>query len=251
MEMQDKEFDKLFSARLDSFEVEPSKNVWARINNELGGREYRKLIPLLSIAASIIVLIGAALLFIPKGGKMTKPAKHQVAVTHPVKGIPPVTKNSPVTEAPKTTVIASATNNKLPLHEKNKVSAQMYQVKTAVAQPVPAAVQQQPVLAAAQASKNDIAVQQAIDTTTAIAAVPVVKTDKPATLIAVVPDKDKPADIAPVKKHRIRSFGDVLNVVIAAVDKRKDKVIEFSNTDGDEASITGVNLGIIKIKKEN
>jgi hypothetical protein len=42
-----------------------------------------------------------------------------------------------------------------------------------------------------------------------------------------------------------------LNVVIAAVDKRKDKVIEFSNTDGDESSITGINLGIIKIKKEN
>ena len=54
----------------------------------------------------------------------------------------------------------------------------------------------------------------------------------------------------PVKKHRIRSLGDVLNVVIAAVDKREDKFIEFSNTDEDDATITGLNLGIIKVKKE-
>jgi hypothetical protein len=55
---------------------------------------------------------------------------------------------------------------------------------------------------------------------------------------------------APAKKHKIRSLGDVFNVMIAAVDKRKDKIIEFSNTDGDDATITGVNLGIIKVKKE-
>ena len=54
----------------------------------------------------------------------------------------------------------------------------------------------------------------------------------------------------PVKKHKIRSLGDVFNVMISAVDKRKDKIIEFSNTDEDDATITGVNLGIIKVKKE-
>jgi hypothetical protein len=34
------------------------------------------------------------------------------------------------------------------------------------------------------------------------------------------------------------------------VDKRKDKLIEFSSKDDDESLITGINLGIIKVKKE-
>ncbi len=111
--------------------------------------------------------------------------------------------------------------------------------------------QGQQVLASATVPKNNIVKPAAIDTANAIAAVSFAKTEIPDKLFAVVTDKEKTADNTPVKKHRVRTFGDMLNVVIAAVDKRKDKVIEFSNTDGDESSITGINLGIIKIKKEN
>jgi hypothetical protein len=59
----------------------------------------------------------------------------------------------------------------------------------------------------------------------------------------------KPAK-APVKKHGIRTFGDLINVVVAKVDKRQDKVIHFSDTDDDESNITGINLGFVKVKKE-
>jgi hypothetical protein len=60
----------------------------------------------------------------------------------------------------------------------------------------------------------------------------------------------KPAK-APVKKHGIRTFGDLINVVVAKVDKRQDKVIHFSDSDDDEESnITGINLGFVKVKKE-
>ena len=66
-------------------------------------------------------------------------------------------------------------------------------------------------------------------------------------VIAQVPATEQTSK--PVKKHGIRNFGDMVNLVIAKVDKRKDKVIEFSDTD-DGDSITGINLGVIKIKKE-
>ena len=66
-------------------------------------------------------------------------------------------------------------------------------------------------------------------------------------VIAQVPIKDKPAQQP--KKHGIRNFGDIVNLVVAKVDKRKDKVIEFSDDDEDGSSITGINLGVIKVKK--
>ncbi|RYE28502.1 MAG: hypothetical protein EOP42_16695 [Sphingobacteriaceae bacterium] len=54
-----------------------------------------------------------------------------------------------------------------------------------------------------------------------------------------------------VKHKHIRSFGDVVNLVMAKVDKREDKLIQFTDTDdGDESTVTGINLGIINIKKE-
>jgi len=53
-----------------------------------------------------------------------------------------------------------------------------------------------------------------------------------------------------VKRRGIHSFGDLVNIVVAKVDKRKDKVIEFTDTDDDESTITAVNMGPIKIKKD-
>lgn len=58
-------------------------------------------------------------------------------------------------------------------------------------------------------------------------------------------------DTTPEKTDRkIRTFGDIVNAVVAKLDKRKEKIIEFSDSDGDRSTITGLNLGIIKIKKD-
>jgi len=60
-------------------------------------------------------------------------------------------------------------------------------------------------------------------------------------------------DAAPVvKKRGIHNLGGLVNALISKVDKRQDKLIEFSDSDDDDAnsSLTGVNLGIIKIKRQ-
>src|ERR1700743_2371629 len=67
MNMQDKEFDDLFRSKLDNFEIEPSAQVWQNIDAELDGKKRKGgLFTLLGIAASIIMLIGAGVLFLPK-----------------------------------------------------------------------------------------------------------------------------------------------------------------------------------------
>jgi hypothetical protein len=52
-------------------------------------------------------------------------------------------------------------------------------------------------------------------------------------------------------KKPARGLGGLINKIVAAVDKREDKLIEFTDADNDEgARVTGVNLGFIKIKKQ-
>src|ERR1700744_1830410 len=65
MNMQDKELDNLFRSKLDDFETEPSAKVWENIDAGLkNGNRKRILLPLLSAAASIIVLVTAGVLLI-------------------------------------------------------------------------------------------------------------------------------------------------------------------------------------------
>lgn len=252
--MQDKEFDKLFSTKLDSYEVEPSKAVWQGISEELGGNKRRKLIPFLSIAASIIILVAAGVLFITKKDNVVKRVKHEVVNNHPSKTIPvTVDKQLPVVEASKTILVAANTKGGIQYITKNETAITAYRQNIPALKQIAAKAPEQGVLAAASSSKSNVTQSSVIDSGKMIAAAPTVQEqpEKAVILASVTPDKEKPADNPPVKKHRVRSFGDVLNVMIAAVDKRKDKIVEFSNTDGDESSITGINLGIIKIKKEN
>jgi hypothetical protein len=253
MEMQDKEFDNVFSTKLDNFEVEPSKAVWQGINDGLGNNNRKKVLPFLCIAASIIVLIAAGVVFFTQKTTVVKShaVKDKIAVNHPAKVIPATTVVKPQNTTVQASTIASATVIKPKHIERNNIA------KVPLKQVAPAQqqnpVQPQQVLASATVPKNDVVKPALIDTAHTIAAVPVVRpqVNEQAAIIATVPTSERIAEAQPVKKHHLRSFGDILNTVIAAVDKRKDKVIEFSNTDGDESTITGINLGIIKIKKEN
>jgi hypothetical protein len=75
---------------------------------------------------------------------------------------------------------------------------------------------------------------------------------KPTKVLAV---NNPPAlkDNATAKKKKIRSLGDLFNVMIAKVDKRPNKIIQFENDDEDEGDfgVAGVNLGPIQVKKNN
>ena len=255
--MQDKEFDQLFRSKLNDLEIEPSKTVWQGVNTKLSDNKRKKIIPFLSIAASIIVLIGAGVLFIPKKTAVVKPsAKNRIAIAEPKRVISlTVIKQQPVI-VPKITLIA--TNNRVHLYHtsKNNLNASSVKQELTAKNELPASENDQQVLAAVSSSKNEVKQVSAIDTSTKLAVItPVLQNNT----IAAVPDKqtetvpavDKVTDAIAIKKHRIHGIGDLLNVVVAAVDKRKDKVIEFGDSDGDGASITAVNLGIIKLKKEN
>lgn len=261
MDMQDKELDRLFQQKLDDLEIQPSAHVWQGINAELNtGRRKVILLPWLSAAAGVILLITAGILFIPKQAvkhndrpteivKTRQPVKQPVVVTvEPVVPPPPAQNKVPANPviAP-VNIIAHVNKAKT----KSNLTPSVQQPLTPAQLPVTAHTDE-PLLANAPAADYPVVKAAAPDTTTRISPkLAIINNDNAQpVMIAKVPSQAAPVTAKPVKKHRIRSLGDVFNVVIAAVDKRKDKVIEFSNTDEDDATITGLNLGFIKVKKE-
>ncbi|MBB6110956.1 hypothetical protein SAMN05421821_10928 [Mucilaginibacter lappiensis] len=255
MDMQGNELDEFFRSSLDELEIQPSAHIWTGIAAELdAGRRKRSLVSFLSIAAGIVLVLTIGVLFIPKQSKVNK--QHPKA-DRIVKNISPVTKTTPVVisseqqnKKTEKAVITPAnhlaiaklerTNNRVDADRTKKIKAQKEGLAKINNDPQVVLTTRGDDLANVVVPDNigdGILVKPAIHDLSLLE-------NKPQ--LDALPPKAK----APVKRRRIRSMGDVFNVVIAAVDKRKDKFIEFSNTDEDDATITGINLGIIKVKKE-
>ncbi|MES2428381.1 MAG: hypothetical protein V4560_15480 [Bacteroidota bacterium] len=256
--MLDKEFDGVFNSKFEDFEVEPSPMVWDNIDAELGDKKTKgTIMPWLSIAATIIVLFTAGILFMKKDRTVDKPAKSDKLATNHLKQTIPVRIDEPVKKDDKVTVITKS-GDKI-------ASNKNYQPKNSLSINT--------ITAPVVHTKDNTPVQpQTInpDNKQLIAAVP----DPASThIIATVPDNDvklapvqtnapveRPIvmasadnqETAPVKKRGIHSFGGLINVLVAKIDKRPDKIIEFTDSDDDDAesNITGVNLGLVKIKKQ-
>lgn len=271
MNMQDKEFDDLFQSKLDNFEIEPSARVWQNIDAELDGKKRsRAMFPWLSIAASIIILIAAAVLFIPKKNiqdnhhpknKLTK-VKVKPAVTEPVTSDKPVIQKS--TSEQVAIVKNSGAHAAKAHHAKQAMipAVQQQEAIQAVAKTEPVKTDEQPVLAVIEPKKTDentnpvagnetplVIKKTEITQSPDIQSQTVVTTTQPVLASTEVPaiKASKPAP----RKHGIRNVGDLVNLVVARVDRRKDKLIEFTDNDDDESMITGVHIGSVKIKKDN
>jgi len=259
MEMQDKEFDQLFNSRLDDFEMEPSPMVWQNIAKELDAdKPVRSLRPYLSIAASIIVLVSAGLLFFnrtqqpteDKPNKLVKLAnrvKQQQSEISP--GKEPLHINAaPGTEDVKIKEIAKATS----MRQHKQLNVNVAPIQEAVVIPQEVVTEKpEPLLATAPAERvpalqatvpgNDIPLSTGL-----LGEEHPVINEKPHPVLANASAEQK----APAKK-RAHGLGGLINTIVAAVDKRDDKLIEFTDEADDEGSkVTGINLGIFKIKKQ-
>lgn len=268
MNMQDKEMDALFRSKLDDYEIEPSPMVWANISEELGNPGKRKsIIPMLRIAASVAIVIGAGAYFWPKQQGLTKTDQRKLTAGVANTGL----KTQPA-NAPKNVHVAQPVNTAT--QAQPIVKTQLQRVYASVSHHQ--AVQQSPVVNTApvvdpkstdivtdaQTPQNIAAVTNTqpgnVQTVTnAITAGAGVTPVVPETKLSVTSTDviNQPVTIASVqseskKRNKIRGLGGLLNAAIGLVDRREDKVIEFTNNeDGD--TITGINLGVVAIKKNN
>ncbi|PJJ83915.1 hypothetical protein CLV57_0910 [Mucilaginibacter auburnensis] len=257
--MQDKEFDQLFNSKLNDFEIEPSPMVWKNIVEELDGKKEpkRSLMPYLSIAASVIILAAASVLFFNRDVKKDddKPLK-LVKETKPVKSSVVNSDSAPVNRAVEDDnslkQMAVVLTESKPQFIKPKVTKKVNEEVSAT--DVTEVEKSEPLLAAANVETATSPVLKPVVPTndiplsTSLLAVNGVQpiSEKHPVVSANAPDSNKP-----VIKKRARGLGGLINTIVAAVDKREDKLIEFTDADNDEGTkITAVNLGIFKIKKQ-
>ncbi len=258
MKTSDKELDNLFASKLHDFEVGSAANLWQNISAELDRKPKRKsIVPGLRIAAGIVVVLSVGLLFLRKT-ELTKtnlPKKAAKVVLQKID--------------PSITQIASLDDKKsiLLLSVKNKVikEASPKKGKSKVIFTKPEIVQN---------SENEPVSIQTLAQNKPEAEPIISKDNTVESRVALVPDVSVSLKLQPeidipqktvvkpsmfsaenntvkVKHKRIRSIGDVVNLVMAQLDKRQDKLIQFSDADdGEESNVTGINLGFISLKKE-
>ncbi|TWR26362.1 hypothetical protein FPZ43_14450 [Mucilaginibacter pallidiroseus] len=241
--MQDKDIDQLFGSGLQNFEVQPDERVWENIAYTINAGKRKKRMAWLSVAASLLVVAMAGVYFVKNHNSKEDKADQMIsAVKSPIQKVIEVEQKQPViAEAPAVdrTAIAAArfkikhTNNQsrrvvkaaLPIGEQS-MAAPRGELLAAVVPGI-----ETPIVEPAEFDDEDVQFKTRLN--------PAVQT----------PQKSMAA--VAHKKPRIKTLGDLINVVVSKVDKRKDKLIEFTNTDGDEATITGINLGFMKIKKQD
>jgi hypothetical protein len=284
MSMQDKDMDELFRAKLDNLEIQPSDRVWKGIALELDGdKRKRGLMPLIRIAAGVTVFVAVGLFFLIKGDKVynSQANNHlkgsQQAIKLSNKGEPEVTgekvedlmqakqdaqqiaaetvKHAQIIQTqlakaePNRAIGNKLAANRNTKHQHNKVGQEAGKQDNEEQQEL---IPQRETLAAL--SPNDDKLNKGVvPDEPLIATKPVIPGSddfKTTNKVAVTALPVNKATKATVKKHGIRSFGDLINVVVAKVDKRQDKLIVFSNTDGDESTITAINLGFVKMKTD-
>ncbi|WP_295800795.1 hypothetical protein [Mucilaginibacter sp.] len=257
--MQDKEFDTLFRSKLENFEAAPTSQVWDGIVEGLHGkRRYAVLLPWLSIAASVLVLVASGVLFIPQKTAVKPSASHEIAKTQVtpqvIKPSPAIPQQQGIAQTP---AVAPAPVNRMAQVKPVKTSTETAVTSTAP-ETVPANVNaaqphEQQIIAAVQ--PKEVISPEAPDWQTQTAPqtvdMPVAATIKPVIAAAMPNIVDKLSIASARPKHKAHGIGGFLNTVIAAVDKRKDKIIEFTDSNDDDGSnVTAVNLGILKFKKD-
>jgi len=265
MEMQDNELDRLFRSKLDDFEAQPSAGVWDGIAGELNaGKRKKALMPFLSIAASILILVVAGVWFIPQKAKVNSnyPVQNRIVKTAQPVSNPTSTKNHSKPASLKSShpvklneAYIAANKGTHSHHIKAPGYIPVKSVITVTKQEASVKPEDKAELAMLPQKEQDIKAVVPDDETPLTIKEPAQEPSsfitKPTLAATQIPAVNKENAVLVKAKHKIRTLGDLINVVVAKVDKRKDKIIEFTDTDDDESNITGVNLGFVKIKKED
>ncbi len=248
--MPDKEFDELFRKKFESYEAEPSAAVWTAISSGLNssGRRKRPFSITWSVAASIVFMVGAGLWIARPSETIKLRGRGPEQIAEIRESVP---EQHVVTEEPvkKESFIEKLASLKI----KGKQHVASYK-------------------AARKDRSDDNELYDTAEETATVHKISPVHEDQiqpekslalvpsPAPAMTNVPDPGKPVIASAVAAVRaggiedpessrsgIRTVGDLVNFVVSKVDHRKDKLIEFSDSE-EGTLISGINLGVLRLK---
>jgi len=258
--MLDKDFDQLFKSSFEDFEVQPAANSWDKITAGLDKKPQRKNFGIFWMAAaSVVVVLGIGI------GLYTKPvtviklrgntddilnlaAKEQNNDAEIVKDVDVknaksktaddtknegfLANNHPTTKTNKNNLETDATiyntSNVLLTKDTGIEPSQIVATKAVRTKTVTERILED------EASKN-------LDDAK-------IKTQ---TLLAynTIDENLVENGYQTNRRQKIKSVGDLVNFVVAKVDKREEKIIKVSKTDESDNEITGINLGLFRFRK--
>ena len=232
--MQDKDFDNLFRDKFIDAEIEPSANLWAKIEDQLVPKR-KRIIPIYWMAAASIAIAITAMLVFEKTEKIQLRADDAIAsIEKPV-----------VQDVVTTTVDEISSTNLVASKVKVQIAATIKN----------------------EAPENNIKnIQEVLQPNITLARLPIKQVDpKPIDVLAENPiviaqvepqqqnmnnDQIDEMDNVTARKG-IRNVGDLVNYVVDKVDKRDKKLVQFNTDDDDNSSIIGINIGFLKLNKKS
>lgn len=268
--MLDNEFDKAFKSSFEDFEVEPSTNSWENIAAKLDEKPKGKKLPVfwLSAAASVVIVLGIGISLYQKPGddiiRLRKKATPNNEVLSNEQNNELYSKNTPSIN---NDVIVSG-DDKIDNTQSNVINneaktANIKSVKKQVIKPsekniIPDATitpnenvlvikNVEEVIAATKPVRKPTVTEKMI----AAEEAKKVSLNNNQTALAINNTDVTPSDegAQSERKLKIKSVGDLVNFVVAKVDKRDEKIIKIGKTEESDTEITGINLGLFKFRK--
>jgi hypothetical protein len=254
--ISDKDLDKLFQQRFGNLDIEPSNDVWGKISSKMDNKPAQKRsFPSFWLAAASVIMVTSAVLWFARPIGIIKLQKSPEMAKEKVEVLLPHIKKAPNTESIQKEPILAELKPRLAEFANEKPAGSDYKLLTETSQATPElkpAAEQAPVVIASVNVIKPITIlsKQLVKVPERYFSDQLLLDVSQADMIAKV---DRPEDhtLNEERVHnenkKIRSIASLVNFVIAKVDKREDKLIEFK--DGAEGSeVSGINLGLVKIK---
>jgi uncharacterized protein (UPF0333 family) len=246
--IRDKDFDQLFKDAFADAEVTPSRDLWSNIENEITPKK-KRIIPVYWLSAAAVLLIATLGVLVYQQQDSTSGDKKLASNT--------IEKTKPAVQVVKdssATIVAPFENIVPVLPVKSKAVSVV--AKTKVKQDIVKPVEKQRIVTAPEVQKQETVIAQVEDPKRDIKAqieaaileqpkVDIVTAANPTTI-----KTDEPVNENEQSNKGIRNVGDVVNLIVNKMDKRKDKLIQF-RTDDDDSSLASINIGPFKIGKRN
>ncbi|GGE68560.1 hypothetical protein EV200_10186 [Pedobacter psychrotolerans] len=246
--IQDKDFDQLFKNAFEDAEITPSRNLWSSIESEIEPKK-KRIVPLYWLSAAAVLLIATVglLVYQQQEVKPNQFANH----VEPQKA-KPIIETSPVNDSSKTITtpvrkvdqVLPSTTQHVEAIAKTAVKEKVRSLGSQKQVTAPEMQKQEIMIAKVEEPKKDIkakideAILKSKDETVLASNANTISIDE------VVGESDHS------ENKGIRNVGDVVNLIMDKVDKRKDKLIQF-RTDDDDSSISSVNIGPFRIGKKS
>jgi len=246
--IRDKDFDQLFKDAFADAEVTPSRDLWSNIESEITPKK-KRIVPIYWLSAAAVLLIATIGVLVYQQQNTSSRGKQLVSNT--IEKVKPVVQE-PVVKDSLAAIVAPVDNITPVLPVQTKAVSAI--AKTKVKQDAKPAVEQQRIVTAPEIQKQETVVAKVVEPKKDIKAeieeaILQPKEEVVTALVATPVKTDEPVNENEQSKG-IRNVGDVVNLIVNKMDKRKDKLIQF-RTDDDDSSLASINIGPFKIGKRN